>query len=326
MMSPKKNNTKHTANDEADLWRVVLLFGPLVVLVLVTPLIYRATMKLIEQDHHEPINANLTAGVVTFILSALSMLILQSYGKHLAHHFVKSHHQHLTAFQHHKQRMPAFLIKVISLFDGSNGSDAQASSSKSNNSFAFSSASEQTKGSDDDTTSKRKIDPKYFKPKFILSELVTFWDTTCTVITWGSFYVIGGTIVATEKIAHRIKTKSSRSSNIWDSSFIFTQNSTANQNGRNRGTGQSASSSSSAFGRSSTQSGNNNTATPDAQQQANQRQPFKRISSWTKRSVTTIKKKFSRVTRSRAPQLTSGPANESSSSLFFFTSGAASPQ
>lgn len=61
-----------------------------------------------------------------------------------------------------------------------------------------------------EANSRPKIDPKFFKPKYLIHELMSIWSTTYTVITWGSAWMIGGTIVATERFASKIKTKCTR--------------------------------------------------------------------------------------------------------------------
>lgn len=127
---------------------------------------------------------------------------------------------------------------------------------------------------------KKRIDPKYFKPKYIYHELMSIWGTTYTVITWGSVWIIGGTFVATERLANKIKTKCTRERDLL---------------GANRGTGRNSSfasfnsSFSSSHSVDSTGSGKNS---------------FKKISSWTKRSFTAAKKKFNKFIGVGVLQLT----------------------
>lgn len=140
---------------------------------------------------------------------------------------------------------------------------------------------------------RRKIDPKYFKPKFIYHELMTFWDTTYTVVTWGSFYVIGGTIVVTERLASKIKTKCSREH----------QQNPRESGGHNsnRSSGRRESTFTSASGTSETNS--------------SIKSPLRRVSSWTKRSFNSAKKKFTKFANSAAtPQLTAECPSTSSTS------------
>jgi len=143
-------------------------------------------------------------------------------------------------------------------------------------------------GDDPDGRRQSKIDLKYLKPKFIISELMVFWDTTCTVITWGSFYVIGGTIVATEKLAQKIKTKRTRDSgnnlrdsahNTSSSSFgrfdSFTSGFTSNSGGTQQGP-------------------NRKNATRSTERTGS----LNKISSWTKKSFASAKKKVTKFTTS----------------------------
>lgn len=132
---------------------------------------------------------------------------------------------------------------------------------------------------------RRKIDPKH-----IIQELISIWGTTYTVITWGSFYLIGGTIVASERLAQKVKSKCSR-----EQRGLHNESSS-------RGTGWTeftnfASSSSADVSRNSTTSDDDN-----------QRNTFRRISSWSKRSYSTSKRKLTKLfTSTNAPQLTESP-------------------
>jgi hypothetical protein len=296
-MSPRKTTASRQQEADATLWRSGLMVASMSLLLLLAPIIYRLTTRLIEEDYDSKINTNLLAFSVTFIFGTTFMLISNSYIKHFSRQIIQEYQQQLQSFHH--QREPTFLYKFFPLF--AKNSQSSSTNNRANDKSSTSSADQNYL--EQDSQSRRRIDPKYFKPKFIIHELITFWDTTCTVITWGSFYVIGGTIVATEKITQRIKSKRE------SSSTFFGENNNRNSS---RGTGQSDSSFASAFG-SASQSDNNAATEPQSN-----RQPFKRISSWTKRSINSIKKKYSRAVRSNAPQLTSGPANESSSSIFFF--------
>lgn len=142
--------------------------------------------------------------------------------------------------------------------------------------------------------SRRKLDPKYFKPKFIIHELISIWGTTYTVITWGSFYFIGGTIVATEKLAQKVKSKCSR-----EQRGLYNESSS-------RGTGWADSFAS--FGSSGSEDDEqHNSSTPSMNDNT-----LRRISSWTKRSYSASKKKLLKLfTSTNAPQLT-GARSENS--------------
>lgn len=125
---------------------------------------------------------------------------------------------------------------------------------------------------------RRKIDPKYFKPKFIMHELIAMWDTTYTVITWGSFHVIGGTLVATERLVRKIKTKCTREGQSRDI--------------HNTSSGRADSFASCDFSDDSFQSEGSKTS-------------FRRVRSWMKRSYSSAKKKFNTfVGTPGVPQLT----------------------
>lgn len=128
---------------------------------------------------------------------------------------------------------------------------------------------------------RRKIDPKYFRPKYIIHELMSMWGTTYTVITWGSVWIIGGTIVATEKLAHKIKTKCNR-----ENSQEFNNN---------RGTGRNDS-----FTSYSSYASSN-----DSNTQRTNRTSLKRMRAWTKKSFASANKKFRKYVSSGVPQLTS---------------------
>lgn len=140
-------------------------------------------------------------------------------------------------------------------------------------------------------TNRRRIDPKYFKPKFIINELMTIWGTTYTVITWGSVWVIGGTIVATERLAQKIKTKctspqqqhhqhhhSSRGTGRFDSFSSYDSNDTI-----------SIGSSNSAGGRAANQT----------------KSSYRRMRSWARKSYANARKRLNRFMSSGVtPQLT----------------------
>jgi len=128
------------------------------------------------------------------------------------------------------------------------------------------------------TTHRRRIESKYFRPSYIISELMTIWGTTYTVITWGSVWVIGGTIVATEQLAHKIKSKCTRERGAQDPSRP-NDNSFAPH---------------SSFTSSSSSASSHSNST-------------KRLRSWAKRSYASVKKHFHRFAgHGRMPQLTTG--------------------
>lgn len=133
------------------------------------------------------------------------------------------------------------------------------------------------------SNNRRKIDPKFFKPRYIMNELMTMWGTTYTVITWGSVWVIGGTIVATEKLAQKIKTKCSRE----QTSGLSHQNSS-------RSTGRQdsfATDSSSMFDR---------TTEADSSQS---KSSLRKVRTWTKKSYASAKRKFNKFFISTVPQI-----------------------
>lgn len=146
--------------------------------------------------------------------------------------------------------------------------------------FSSSSYSEEASFKEKEANSRRRIDPKYFKPKYIIHELMSMWGTTYTVITWGSVWIIGGTIVATEKLAHKIKTKCNRE-----------QSNESNS----QGTGRNDSFTSySSYGSSN-----------DSRASRTDRSSLKRIGAWTKKSFASASKKFRKYVSSGVPQLTS---------------------
>lgn len=142
--------------------------------------------------------------------------------------------------------------------------------------------------------SRKKLDSKYFKPKFIIHELISIWGTTYTVITWGSFYFIGGTIVATEKLAQKVKSKCSR-----EQRGLHNESSS-------RGTGWADSFAS--FGSSASENvEQHNTSASSINDNT-----LRRISSWTKRSYSASKKKLMKLfTSTGAPQLTGAGRSDS---------------
>lgn len=314
-MSPRKA-TRPTSEAESEAWRAGLLVASISLLLLLAPIVYRLTTRLIEEDHDSAVNTNVLAVIVTILFGTAFLLMSNCYIKHFGQHVMQNYQHQLRSFhQRDQQQRHAFLFKLFPMF-ANNSSHSSSTNNHANDkaSSSFYSSSNQDGANQDSFNSRRKIDPKYFKPKFIIHELITFWDTTCTVITWGSFYVIGGTIVATEKISQRIKSRSP-SQRGGSSSSIFGGDTNRNSS---RGTGQSDFSFSSAFVPSAQQ-----TSEPSTSEPQSNRQPFKRISSWTKRSINSIKKKYSRAVRSNAPQLTSGSANESVGSFFFVNNSTA---
>lgn len=130
-----------------------------------------------------------------------------------------------------------------------------------------------------------KIDPKYFKPRYIMHELMSMWGTTYTVITWGSVWVIGGTIVATEKLAQKIKTKCSREQ----------QSDTNDYSSRSmrRGDSSESYSSSSIFDRT--------TDSDNAQNKSS----LRKVRSWTRKSYASARRRFNKFFGSAVPQIMS---------------------
>lgn len=143
----------------------------------------------------------------------------------------------------------------------------------------FTSYSEEDSFNEKEASSRRRIDPKYFKPKFIINELMSMWGTTYTVITWGSVWIIGGTIVATEKLAHKIKTKC---------------NMEHYTGSNNRGAGHSDSFSSCS----------SNGLANDSRASRTNRSSLKRMRAWTKKSFASASKRFRKYVSSGVPQLT----------------------
>lgn len=131
-------------------------------------------------------------------------------------------------------------------------------------------------------TTRRRIDPKYFKPKYIINELITIWGTTYTVITWGSVWVIGGTIVATERLAQKIKTK------------CATPHRDENHNS-SRGTGHSERST--LYESDSDESFVSNGG-------ANSKSSYRRVKSWARKSYANARRRLNRFMNSGVPQLT----------------------
>lgn len=117
---------------------------------------------------------------------------------------------------------------------------------------------------------KKKIDPKYFKPKYIYHELMSIWGTTYTVITLGSVWIIGGTLLATERLANKIKTKCTREQDSLSA---------------NRGTGRNGSFASYNSSFSSSDS---------VSSEGSSKSSFRKISSWTKRSYSAARKRFNK--------------------------------
>lgn len=281
--------------EDLDPKRTALVMGPLLGL-LSAPIVFELT-KLAEDGQHS-FKLDLIAAIVTILLSVAFMVLIDNYLTYHCH--LTKRDQLLRAWQ---QR--SFIQKLFAVFSNDAPPGSAAAGSPNNSSFSFLQADRSFSGEHDQH--RRKIDPKYFKPKFIINELMTFWGTTCTVITWGSFYVIGGTIVATERIAQKIKAKRA-SANPNNSSFNTSFGGFGGSS-TNRGAGQNES-----FLNMSFMSNQNH---GDANQEpTSRRHAFKRISSWTKRSYTTIKKKFSRVVTTNAPRLNSltSPLNTSNMS------------
>lgn len=115
---------------------------------------------------------------------------------------------------------------------------------------------------------------KYLKPKYIYHELMSIWGTTYTVITWGSVCIIGGALVASQRLASKIKTKCTR------------EQQQDSLNGT-RGTGRN---SSSAFHNTSFSPSESLTSKGSSKSLS-----LNRVGSWVKRSCTATKKKFNKI-------------------------------
>lgn len=138
-------------------------------------------------------------------------------------------------------------------------------------------------------TNQPKIDSKYFNPRYIVHELMEMWGTTYTVITWSSFYIIGGTIGATERLAQKIKTKYNNRQREHQSYETFMNSSLS----RNRSDSTST----------------NNTDSSRRQSKSS----FRRMSSWTKKSFESTRNRLSRLISSGSePLLRIGELGDSS--------------
>lgn len=155
---------------------------------------------------------------------------------------------------------------------------------------------------DKHSRSNIRIDPKYFKPKYIMHEVMSMWGLTYTVVTWGSVWVIGGTIVASEKLAHKIKTKYSREPQQQRPNHQQQQQQQSTDG--NRFWNERNNSYTSLLSADSLTSLDEST----------NKSSFKRLRTWTRRSYASAKKRFNKfVHGSTVPQLT-GASNESATS------------
>lgn len=218
---------------------------------------------------NEDVQSDLFAGILTVILSGSLICIL--------HNILKRRSQTVKA-NFHEEKVPR--MKIFRVFSSSTLPASfltpKDKGSRANQDTQKSRAPESHK-------KKPKVDPKYFKPKFIIHELLSIWGTTYTVITWGSFWVIGGTIVATEKLATKIKTKYSR-----DVDTV--------------GANMSSTSFESDFNQSS-----DSTGTPES---SSGRDPFRSARTWTRKSFATARKRLFKCFRGVSlPQLTEVTGN-----------------
>lgn len=160
------------------------------------------------------------------------------------------------------------------------------SSSKSNLLFSVFNHEELSNLKEKIRSNHRKIDPKYFNPRFIYHELTGIWGTTYHVILWTSFYVVGGTIGASERLVQKIRTK-------------YRDSSEQHSNNRSRHNNSSANRSDNEDGESSSYLNFLNLSTTSESSTANKKSSKgslkKSVSSWTKKSFESTRKKFSRI-------------------------------
>lgn len=127
-------------------------------------------------------------------------------------------------------------------------------------------------------TNQPKLDSKYFNPRFIVHELMEMWGTTYTVITWSSFYIIGGTIGATERLAQKIKTKYNRQREYQSYETFMNASSSMNR---------------------SDSTSTNSTNSSRRQSKSS----LRRVSSWTKKSFESTRNRLSRLISSGSEPL-----------------------
>lgn len=276
----KKRSQRRAAKlDENDIDKRSLLFGSLLAL-LVAPITFHST-KSIEADSFK---ADILASILTLILTVLfSVLVNHFYHRqHGSIHQSKSYrYSNLEGISYSWRLVNGVCYYIYGQSSAASPRSKDGTKQRQNLNLSFDSQC-----GDDGQQKQSKIDPKYFKPKFIMHELMTFWDTTCTVITWGSFYVIGGTIVATEKLAQKIKTKRTRDTNGLKDSAHSTST------GRFDSFTSSFSSPTSTTTRKTTQ----RRQTAGCEHQGRAHHSLNKISSWTKRSYSSVKKKITRMT------------------------------
>lgn len=207
-------------------------------IILLLPITFQLT-----SSRDDIFQTDLFAYIATILVSGLILYII--------HNLLKQH-SHLT-------EVPKTTTKQKSIFN------------------VFTSTSEADIFREKEANSRRKIDPKYFKPKYIIHELMSMWGQTYTVITWGTVWLIGGTIVGVEKLAQKIKTKCNRESH-------------EEINNTSRGSGRNYSFAS--------------YSSYDSQTSRSGRSSLKRIRSWTKRSFASASKRFRFASSTGMPQLT----------------------
>lgn len=285
-----------------ELRRTSVLVVSITLLILFAPMIHRFTVNVIDDNYGHRVNSSPLALIITFLFGATILLISKKYLKSLENHDeykwklqVSNCHQRTTFFAR------LFSGLATNSRSGNNLTKDKASSS----SYSLNTSHNQDNS---DSNSWYSIDSKYLKPKFIFNELFTFWETTCTVITWGSFYCIGGTIVATEKLTRKIKSRTRAPGQ----GYTTMNNGSTDHRHSSRGTGQ----------RDFSFLSGHDTASPDdiSDITSQQKSRYRRISSWTKKSINSIKKQCTRTTRSGAPQIMCSPSSDASSSESFFFS------
>lgn len=217
---------------------------------------------------------------MTFLLSVILIILIRLYLIYNCQHELDSNKRRKNSLEssHSISSLFGFLSAPGWIFQGNHHDNTKIDHNNYNKSI---NSSNNNNKANDTSFLSGGIDSKYFKPKFILHELQTFWGTTCTVVTWGSFYVIGGTIVATERIARKIKNK-------------YTKDHEHDENISSRGTG----------GRSDSFASYSSSMNESTKSASSPKHPLKRVSSWTKKSFSSIKKRFNKFVVTSVPQIT----------------------
>ena len=265
-----------TMVSELDPKKTAIVLGP-VSAGLLSPIVFHIVRKVKQEDSFK---SDFIAILVTSLLCITFMALISIYLKYYQRHLLKQRPP-----QQRSILQKLFLDPYIGLLSKDDHHE--------NSSFHSYSKSNSPNKHDQSGTNNKRIDSKYFKPRVIYTELMTFWDTTCAVITWGSFYLIGGTIVATERMAQKIKRSSTRESSFKNASISS-----------NKGTGKN-------YSFMNFNSSSSDVDVAESQETENCKHAYKKISTWSKRSFSSAKKKFSRLTNqlSVAPTTNNGHRN-----------------